>query len=55
MLCQIGKTALETHRILCEAYSTEALSKKTTCKWHRCIQSGRTLADDDDGLIFQLF
>jgi hypothetical protein len=49
ILCQTRKTALETHRILCEAYSNEALGKKkTTSKWHKGIQSGRTLADHDD-------
>jgi hypothetical protein len=38
----LGKTAVDTQRMLCDAYGNEALSETTTCGLHICFQSGRT-------------
>jgi hypothetical protein len=46
---ELCKTAVQTHRILCEAYGSEALSKMMTYKWHKHFKS-RTSTDDDKRL-----
>jgi hypothetical protein len=43
---ELGKTAMKTHIILRQAYSTEGLSRTITYKWH--FQSRRTSYDDDE-------
>jgi hypothetical protein len=44
---KLGKIAVETHRLFCETYSNEALSKTITYKWHTFFKN-RTLSTDTD-------
>jgi hypothetical protein len=44
----VGKTASETHNVLHEAYSDDALSQTVTHKWFKCFKSGRASTDDDE-------
>jgi hypothetical protein len=45
---KVRKTAAETHSMLCEAYSYDALSQIMTYKWFRHFKNGSTLTDDDE-------
>jgi hypothetical protein len=43
---RLDKTAADAHKILCEAYSNETLSKLTQIyEWHKHFDSGRASAD----------
>jgi hypothetical protein len=44
---KVGKTAAETHNMLCEAYGDDVLSQTITCEWFKHFKNGRTLMDDD--------
>jgi hypothetical protein len=41
------KTAAETHNMLCEAYSDDALSQTMTYKWSKRFKNRRTSMDDE--------
>jgi hypothetical protein len=43
-----GKTAAETHNMLREAYSDDALSQTMTYKWFRRFKNERMSMDDDE-------
>jgi hypothetical protein len=45
---KVRKMATETHRVLREAYSDDALSQIMTHKWFKCFKNRRTSTDDDD-------
>jgi hypothetical protein len=47
---KVGKAAAKLHRILCEAYSNEALSKTAPCEWYKHFKSGRTSTDNNESL-----
>jgi hypothetical protein len=38
MLYKEGKVAVKTLRLLCEAYSNEALNKMVPCEWHQHLK-----------------
>jgi hypothetical protein len=44
---KLGKTAVETHRTLCQSYGDEVLSKTITYKWYKRFQSWKTSTDDE--------
>jgi hypothetical protein len=44
------KAAAETHKILHEAYGSDAVSQMTTYKWFKRFKTGRTSMDDDEHL-----
>jgi len=54
-LLQIGEKGCRNHRMSCQAYSDEVLSKMTTYKWYKRVQSGRTLMDDDEEEVWTTF
>jgi hypothetical protein len=43
----LGKTAAETHNMLCEAYGDDALIQTITYEWFKRFKSGRTSMDDE--------
>jgi hypothetical protein len=45
---KVGKTATETHNVLHEAYSDDALSQTMTHKWFKCFNNGERSTDDDE-------
>jgi hypothetical protein len=45
---RVGQMATETHCVLREAYSDDALIQIMTHKWFRCFKNGRTSTDDDE-------
>jgi hypothetical protein len=45
---KVGKRAAETHDMLHEAYSNDALSQTMTYEWLKRFRNGRTSTDDDE-------
>lgn len=43
----LGKTATETHEMLCQAYKADALSRSVTFRWYSRFKEGRQSIEDD--------
>jgi hypothetical protein len=44
----LKKTAVETHRMLAEAFGENAMSQSKTFLWYKRFKDGRTSVDDDE-------
>jgi histone-lysine N-methyltransferase SETMAR len=45
---KLKKTAVETHRMLVEAFGDNAMSQSKTFLWYKRFKDGRTSVDDDE-------
>jgi hypothetical protein len=45
---KVGKTAAETHSMLCEVYGDDASIQMMTYEWFTCFKNGTTSVDDNE-------
>jgi hypothetical protein len=48
---KLKKTAVETHRMLVEAFGDNAMSQSKPFLWYKRFKDGRTSVDDDERLV----
>lgn len=51
---ELGKTTIETYRLLKEVYGDECLSSVRVFEWFKSFQDGQEDGDDDPGSPFHV-